>query len=49
MRRSRLSTAAADPGLYPSRDAQNKVSLHPAEKLGYGFSHQYTSYEIKHK
>ena len=33
-------------GLYPGWDAQNIVSLHLAEKLGYVFSHEYPVYEI---
>lgn len=33
--------------LYPSWDAQNKISLALAEKLGYRFSHEYTAYEIQ--
>lgn len=33
-------------GLYPSWDAQNKISLHLAEKFGYIFSHEYCAYEI---
>ena len=33
-------------GLYPSWDAQNKNSLHLAEKLGYEFDHEYTVYEV---
>lgn len=33
-------------GLYPSWDAQNKWSVALAEKLGYGFDHEYTAYEI---
>lgn len=32
--------------LYPSWDAQNKVSVALAEKLGYHFSHEYEAYEI---
>lgn len=28
-------------GLYPSWDAQNKISVHLAEKLGYEFAHEY--------
>lgn len=32
--------------LYPSWDAQNKVSVALAEKLGYHFSHEYKAYEI---
>lgn len=46
---ARLICECLDFGVYPSWDAQNKVSLHLAEKLGYEFSHEYTSYEIKHK
>ena len=45
---ARLICECLDLGLYPSWDAQNKVSLRLAEKLGYEFSHEYTSYEIKH-
>ena len=32
-------------GLYPSWDAQNILSVHLAEKLGYAFDHEYTVYE----
>lgn len=32
--------------LYPSWDAHNKESVALAEKLGYHFDHEYTSYEI---
>lgn len=32
--------------LYPSWDAQNKISVVLAEKLGYHFSHEYTAVEI---
>ena len=35
-----------DEGLYPSWDAQNMVSVHLAEKLGYEFDHEYTAYEV---
>ena len=35
-----------DEGLYPSWDAQNMVSAHLAEKLGYEFDHEYTAYEV---
>lgn len=35
-----------DEGLYPSWDAQNKISVHLAEKLGYEFSHEYIAYEV---
>ncbi|MCR5466821.1 MAG: GNAT family N-acetyltransferase [Lachnospiraceae bacterium] len=34
-------------GLYPSWDAQNRISVHLAEKLGYEFDHEYTAYEMK--
>ena len=33
-------------GLYPSWDAQNMISVHLAEKLGYAFDHEYTVYEV---
>lgn len=33
--------------LYPSWDAQNKISLSLAEKLGYHYSHTYTAIEIR--
>ena len=33
-------------GLYPSWDAQNILSVHLAEKLGYEFDHEYTVYEV---
>ena len=33
-------------GLYPSLDAQNMLSVHLAEKLGYEFDHEYTVYEV---
>jgi len=33
-------------GLYPSWDAQNMLSVHLAEKLGYEFDHEYTVYEV---
>ena len=36
-----LILACLDRGLYPSWDAQNLASLALAEKLGYGFSHEY--------
>lgn len=32
--------------LYPSLDAQNKISVALAEKLGYHYDHDYTAYEI---
>lgn len=56
-RRRGLATAAAarlilsctEAGWYPSWDAQNPVSLHLAQKLGYVFSHAYTAFEIRTK
>jgi len=53
-RRKGLATVASaalilrclEEGLYPSWDAQNKNSLHLAEKLGYEFDHEYTVYEL---
>ncbi len=33
--------------LYPSWDAQNVISLHLAEKLGYEFAHEYVAYEVE--
>jgi len=53
-RRKGLATAASaalilrclDEGLYPSWDAQNMLSVHLAEKLGYEFDHEYTVYEV---
>ncbi|MBR3040019.1 MAG: GNAT family N-acetyltransferase [Lachnospiraceae bacterium] len=35
-----------DENLYPSWDAQNLISVHLAEKLGYVFSHEYVAYEV---
>ncbi len=35
-----------DEDLYPSWDAQNRISVHLAEKLGYEYDHEYTAYEI---
>ena len=35
-----------DEGLYPSWDAQNRISVHLAEKLGYEYDHEYTAYEV---
>ena len=54
-RRQHLATAACaalildclKEGLYPSWDAQNKASVHLAEKLGYEFSHEYVVYEVE--
>ena len=53
-RRKHLATAACaalilwclEDNLYPSWDAQNLISVHLAEKLGYAFSHEYTAYEV---
>jgi predicted GNAT family acetyltransferase len=53
-RRKGLATAASaalilrclDEGLYPSWDAQNMISVHLAEKLGYEYDHEYTAYEV---
>lgn len=54
-RRKGLATVACaalilrclEEGLYPSWDAQNRISVHLAEKLGYEFDHEYTEYEVK--
>jgi len=54
-RRKGLATACAaalilsclDRGLYPSWDAANLESVALAEKLGYEFSHEYTTYALK--
>ncbi|MCR5501716.1 MAG: GNAT family N-acetyltransferase [Lachnospiraceae bacterium] len=35
-----------DEGLYPSWNAQNMKSVRLAEKLGYEFDHEYTTYEV---
>ena len=53
-RRKNLATAVCaalilrclEEGLYPSWDAQNRISVHLAEKLGYEFDHEYTAYEV---
>lgn len=53
-RRKHLATVACSAlilnclkeGLYPSWDAQNKNSVHLAEKLGYEYWHDYVAYEI---
>ena len=53
-RRKGLATAASaalilrclEEGLYPSWDAQNLISVHLAEKLGYEYDHEYTAYEV---
>ena len=41
-----LILSCMEEGLYPSWDAQNQISVHLAEKLGYEFDHEYTVYEI---
>lgn len=54
-RRKGLATVACaalilrclEEGLYPSWDAQNRISVHLAEKLGYEFDHEYAAYEVK--
>lgn len=54
-RRKGLATVACaalilrclEEGLYPSWDAQNRISVHLAEKLGYEFDYEYTAYEVK--
>ena len=43
---ARLILSCLDDGLYPSWDAANMDSVHLAEKLGYEFSHEYTTYWI---
>ena len=43
---SKLILECLDRGLYPSWDAQNKISAALAEKLGYHFSHEYTAIEV---
>lgn len=53
-RRKHLATVACSAlilnclkeGLYPSWDAQNKKSVHLAEKLGYEYWHDYVAYEV---
>lgn len=44
---ARLILNCLDEGLYPSWDAQNPVSVHLAEKLGYEFAHEYVAYEVE--
>lgn len=39
-----LILSCLDDGLYPSWDAANMESVHLAEKLGYEFSHEYSTY-----
>ena len=43
---ARMILEARDRGLYPSWDAANLWSVGLAEKLGYHFDHEYTTYEI---
>ncbi len=43
---ARLILECLNRGLYPSWDAQNRISLHLAEMLGYEFSHEYPAYEV---
>lgn len=42
---AKLILECLNQGLYPSWDAQNRISVHLAEKLGYEFSHEYPVYE----
>ena len=42
-----LILACLDRGLYPSWDAQNLISVHLAEKLGYQRSYDYIVYEVE--
>jgi GNAT superfamily N-acetyltransferase len=43
---AKLILSCLDDGLYPSWDAANLESVHLAEKLGYGFSHEYNCYYL---
>lgn len=43
---ARLILDCLERGLYPSWDAQNRISVRLAEKLGYEFSHEYPVYEV---
>ncbi len=43
---ARMILESLDRGLYPSWDAANLWSVGLAEKLGYHFDHEYTTYEI---
>ncbi len=43
---ARLILECLNRGLYPSWDAQNRISVRLAEKLGYEFSHEYPVYEV---
>ncbi|MCI8670269.1 MAG: GNAT family N-acetyltransferase [Lachnospiraceae bacterium] len=44
---ARLILECLSRNLYPSWDAQNKISVALAEKLGYHYDHEYTAYEIR--
>ena len=44
---ARLIVECLDRGIYPSWDAQNKVSAHLAERLGYVPCGEYTAYEVR--
>lgn len=43
---ARLILECLETGRYPSWDAQNRISLHLAESLGYRFDKEYTAYEV---
>ncbi|MBO4930649.1 MAG: GNAT family N-acetyltransferase [Clostridia bacterium] len=43
---ARMILEALDRGVYPSWDAANLWSVGLAEKLGYHFDHEYTTYEV---
>ena len=43
---ARLILECLSRGLYPSWDAQNKISLHLAKSLGYTPSYEYDAYEL---
>ncbi len=45
----RVILQCLDEGLYPSWDAQNMISVHLAEKLGYEYDHEYMVYEVSGK
>ncbi len=44
---ARLISECVEKGLYPSWDAANLISVRLAQKLGYSFDREYTSYEVK--
>lgn len=44
---ARLIVECLHRGIYPSWDAQNKVSAHIAERLGYVVCGEYTAYEVR--